>query len=116
VDGAAAGANGLGAGQTSGLLVLHPFNRAGDRFQVVRINSAGPASITITEPVLMPDGGHSFSFSSEQGVVYTILSGPDPQGPFVTVVASGLVATPPLNRFTNTAPVELPVFYRVRAD
>ena len=116
VDGAVAGANGLGAGQTSGLLVLHPFNRAGDRFQVVRINSAGPASITITEPVWMPDGGHSFSFSSEQGVVYTILSGPDPHGPFVTVVASGLVATPPLNRFTNTAPVELPVFYRVRGD
>lgn len=57
-----------------------------------------------------------FEWSSVSNRSYSILSSTNLNAGFDNIVANGMPATPPVNRYTNTAESSSPVFYRVLLD
>ncbi len=74
----------------------------------------GASVLSITRVIALPDGaGRVVEWSSELGRVYTLERSTDLAAGY-TPVAGNLVATPPLNSYTDQTALDGPVFYRVR--
>jgi subtilisin family serine protease len=107
-DASAAAANGYLPLNHAKLLLLHHFNTAGSRFDVVDIQFAP----RFFQPVLQ--GGHILlSWSSQSNAVYTLQFATSLSQGFVFQAASGLAATPPVNTFLDSHPPNSIRFYRL---
>lgn len=119
VDRAAATANGLTPTSTVGVLLLHHFNTAGARAEIVSValDSTSTVPVRLLAPGLTATGGQVLRWTSSAAQTYSVLGTADLAAGFAEVIASGLPGTPPFTVFTNEAPVgNGPFFYRIRAD
>jgi len=119
VDRAAAAANGLTPTSTVGVLLLHHFNPAGTRAEVVSVHldSASTVPLLLLAPARTPGGGHVLRWTSSAAKTYSVLGATNLTAGFDQVLASGLTGTPPFNAFTNSSPSAAgALFYRIRAD
>ncbi len=61
------------------------------------------------------DGGHLLQWNSVAGKTYAVHAAADLASAFLPL-ASGIPADAPLNRWTNAAPGQTPVFYQIRVE
>jgi subtilisin family serine protease len=101
-------ANGYTNLSHAGILLLHHFNTAGNRFEVVDVKFA---------PYLFPptDQGNDFvlSWSSVSNATYTVQYSTNLAQGFTLTATSGVPATPPVNTFVDDKGTDSARFYRI---
>jgi len=107
--------NGLTANGTASLLLLHHFNLAGSKSEIVTFhldeNSIVPFKLL---PPENSGAGRKLTWTSAPNVFYTVEYSTNLANGFPFQAATGLPGTPPFNSFVDSAPHGNTVFYRIR--
>jgi uncharacterized caspase-like protein len=104
----AAAANGTNSPSHAGLMLLHHFNTAGKRLEIVDIRL-----LPQFYPPQVQGNNLLLTWSSASNGVYSIQYSTNLTQGFVFTAAAGLGATPPLNSFSVPNVPGAPRFYRI---
>jgi subtilisin family serine protease len=109
--------NGLPADGTAGLLLLHHFNRAGSKTEIVNfhLNEDSTVPFKLLPPETVGEG-RKLTWTSLPNAFYSVEYSTNLANGFPFHAATGLSATPPFNSFVDTTPRGSTVFYRIRKE
>jgi hypothetical protein len=109
--------NGLPADGTAGLLLLHHFNQAGSKTEVINFHLNENSNVPFK--LLSPEAGgtgRKLVWTSVPNASYSVEYSTNLATGFPFHAATGLSATPPFNTFVDSAPRGNTVFYRIRKE